>query len=143
MTHGEPELVLGDLAVRARAGALAPHKEQAVVVATDAAIEEIRRLKAERGPVEFFQSGGCCDGSSPMCFEAGEFRVGSHDLLLGEIEGCPFYVDEEQYERWGKPSFVLDVGPGAGSGMSLEGIHDLHFRLAIPDGPTACATPPS
>ena len=67
-----------------------------------------------------------------MCFPAGELRVGSHDLLLGEVDGCPFYVDAEQYERWNRPSFVLDVAPGAGSGMSLEGLHDLHFRLAVP-----------
>jgi uncharacterized protein (DUF779 family) len=100
------------------------------VVATEAARAEIGRLEAEHGPLVFFQSGGCCDGSSPMCFPEGELRIGSSDLLLGEIEGCPFYVDAELYERWGKPTFVLDVGSGAGSGMSLEGLHDLHFRLA-------------
>ena len=113
------------------------------VVATAEALAVLERLGAQHGPLMLFQSGGCCDGSSPMCFPAGEFRVGSHDLLIGEIEGCPFYVDEEQYERWGRPSFVLDVGPGAGSGMSLEGIHDVHFRLAVPDGTAVCATPPT
>jgi len=102
------------------------------IVATEAAAAELGRLKAEHGPLELFLSGGCCDGSSPMCFPAGEFRVGSHDLLLGEVGGCPFYVDAEQYERWNRPSFVLDVAPGEGSGMSLEGLHDLHFRLAVP-----------
>jgi hypothetical protein len=102
------------------------------VVATAAAIAEVERLKAEHGPLEFFQSGGCCDGSSPMCFPAGELRTGSNDVLLGELEGCPFYIDAEQYERWGRPAFVLDVGPGAGSGMSLEGLHDVHFRVAAP-----------
>ena len=143
MTRGEPELVLGDLAVRARGRdpAPSPSTDTQAVSATPAAIAEIERLKAERGPLEFFQSGGCCDGSSPMCFPAGEFRVGSHDLLIGEIKRCPFYVDAEQWERWGKPAFVLDVGPGAGSGMSLEGIHDVHFRLAVPEGTAVCATP--
>src|SRR4249920_55073 len=100
------------------------------VVATEAAIAEIGRLEAEHGPLVFFQSGGCCDRSSPMCFPEGELLVGSLDLLVGEVEGCPFYVDAEQYERWGRPVFVLDVGTGAGSGMSLEGLHDVHFRLA-------------
>jgi uncharacterized protein (DUF779 family) len=131
----------GDLAVSARGQDPPPDVEQRALVATDAAIAEIRRLKAERGPLEFFQSGGCCDGSSPMCFPAGEFRVGSHDVLIGEVEGCPFYVEEEQYERWGKPSFVLDVGPGAGSGLSLEGLHDVHFRLAATDDGAICAAP--
>lgn len=97
------------------------------VVATDAAVAEIRRLRAEHGPLMFVQSGGCCDGSSPMCFPDGELLVGANDVLLGELEGCPFYVDAEQYERWRRPRFVVDVGPGGGSGMSLEGTHDVHF----------------
>jgi uncharacterized protein (DUF779 family) len=100
------------------------------VVATAAAIAEVERLKAEHGPLEFFQSGGCCDGSSPMCFPAGELLLGPGDVRVGEIDGCPFYVDADLYERWARPAFVLDVAPGAGSGMSLEGLHDVHFRLA-------------
>jgi uncharacterized protein (DUF779 family) len=103
-----------------------------VVVVTRAASAEIGRLRAEHGPLVFFQSGGCCDGSSPMCFPEGELRIGSNDVLLGAVEGCPFYIDAEQYERWGRPAFVLDVAPGAGSGMSLEGLHDLHFRVVAP-----------
>jgi uncharacterized protein len=99
------------------------------VVATTAAIAEVERLKGEHGPLELFQSGGCCDGSSPVCLPAGELLVGPNDLLVGEVDGCPFYVDAELYERWGRPAFVLDVAPGAGSGMSLEGLHDLHFRV--------------
>jgi uncharacterized protein (DUF779 family) len=100
------------------------------VVATDAAVAEIGRLRAEHGPLMFFQSGGCCDGSSPMCFPDGELLLGPNDLLLGEVAGCPFHIDAEQYERWNRPSFVLDVAPGAGSGMSLEGIDGVHFSLA-------------
>jgi uncharacterized protein (DUF779 family) len=109
-----------------------------VVVATRAARAEIGRLEAEHGPLVFFQSGGCCDGSSPMCFPEGELRIGSNDLFLGEVERCPFYIDAEQYERWGRPAFVLDLGSGAGSGMSLEGLHDVHFRVSAP----ACDTVP-
>jgi uncharacterized protein (DUF779 family) len=99
------------------------------IVATDTAIAELRRLRAEHGPLMFFQSGGCCDGSSPMCFTDGELLVGPNDLLLGEVDGCPFYIDAEQYQRWNSPRLVVDLAPGAGSGMSLEGVHDLHFVL--------------
>ncbi len=109
------------------------------VVATESAVAEIRRLKTEHGPLMFFQSGGCCDGSSPMCFPNGELLVGPNDRLLGEIGGCPFYIDADQYERWRRPVLVLDVAPGAGSGMSLEGVHDVHFHVNVPGVATVCA----
>jgi uncharacterized protein (DUF779 family) len=109
------------------------------IVATEAALAALRRLRAEHGPLMLFQSGGCCDGSSPMCFAEGELLVGPNDLLLDEIDGCPFYIDAEQYERWNSPSFVLDVAPGDGSGMSLEGAHDLHF-VAKPSPVTGALT---
>ena len=98
-------------------------------VATEAALAELGRLKAEHGPLVLFLSGGCCDGSSPMCLRDGELLLGPNDLLLGELGGVPFYVDEEQYERWRRPRLGLDVGEGEGSGFSLEGLHGLHFRL--------------
>jgi uncharacterized protein (DUF779 family) len=110
------------------------------VVATDPALAELERLREQYGPLLVFQSGGCCDGSSPMCFPAGEFLLGPNDLLLGEVGGCPFYVDAEQYERWRRPVFVLDVATGAGSGLSLEGVHDLHF-VVRPPAAGACSTP--
>jgi uncharacterized protein len=97
------------------------------IVATEPALAELGRLEAEHGPLELFLSGGCCDGSSPMCFPVGELLVGPNDLLLGEVGGCPFYVDTEQYERWGTPRLELDVADGEGSGFSLEGLHGLHF----------------
>jgi uncharacterized protein len=102
------------------------------VVATEAAAAEIGRLRDEHGPLMFFQSGGCCDGSSPMCFPDGELLLGPNDLLLGAVAGCPFYIDGEQYERWNRPTLVLEVAAGAGSGMSLEGVHDLHFSVNAP-----------
>ena len=109
------------------------------IVATEAALAVVGRLRAEHGPLMFFQSGGCCDGSSPMCFREGELVVGPNDLLLDEIDGCPFYIDAEQYERWNRPSFVLDVASGDGSGMSLEGAHDLHFVTKPPQEAPASA----
>ena len=102
------------------------------VVATEAALAELARLRAEYGPLMLFQSGGCCDGSSPMCFADGELLLGPNDLLLGEIGECPFYIDAEQYERWNRPRLLLDVVTGAGTGFSLEGLHDLRFAVCTP-----------
>jgi uncharacterized protein len=111
------------------------------VVATDSAIAEIERLRARHGRLMFFLSGGCCDGSSPMCFPDGELLVGPNDLLLGAVDGCPFYIDAEQYQRWNQPALVLDIAPGAGSGLSVEGAHDLHFVVRSPPlGVTRAAT---
>src|SRR5689334_14092552 len=97
------------------------------VIATDAARALILRLKDRHGPLLFMQSGGCCDGSSPMCLRDGDLLIGPNDLLLGEIEGCPFYIDQEQYERWRKPQFLIDVAPGDGDTFSLEGPEGMHF----------------
>ncbi len=74
---------------------------EASVTATDAAREAIERLSAEHGPLAFFQSGGCCDGSLPICLQEGELPPGPGDVLLGHVAGAPFYVDGEQYRRWG------------------------------------------
>lgn len=97
------------------------------VTATAAALEAIARLQAARGPVAFFQSGGCCDGSSPMCLTQTEMPPGPNDLLLGEIEGVPFYIDAEQDERWHHPAIVVDVAPGPSDSFSLEGPEGVHF----------------
>jgi len=93
---------------------------EASVTATDAAVRAIERLTAEHGPLAFFQSGGCCDGSLPICLKEGELPPGPGDTLLGVIAGAPFYVDSEQYRRWGRPSFLLDVRPGPAEGFSLS-----------------------
>ena len=97
------------------------------IVATGAAIAEIRRLRTERGPLMFFQSGGCCDGSSPMCFPDGELVIGPNDLLLGDVDGCPFYIDAEQYERWNRPRFRLGLSPGTPDAFTLEAADAVHF----------------
>jgi uncharacterized protein (DUF779 family) len=97
------------------------------VVATEAARAAIRRLVADRGPVMFIQSGGCCDGSLPMCFSLGEFIVGPGDELLGEVEGCPFYMDRRQYDTVKHCQLILDVGDGEPEGFSLEAGEGRHF----------------
>lgn len=99
----------------------------APVMATDAARKLIARLKARYGSLIFVQSGGCCDGSSPICLRDGDLLLGPHDLLLGTIAGCPFYIEQEQYERWGKPALLIDVAAGESDTFSLEGPEGVHF----------------
>jgi len=91
------------------------------VVATDAALALIAELRERHGPLMFHQSGGCCDGSAPMCYPLGEFLVGDRDRALGEIGGAPFYISESQYEYWCHTQLVIDVVPGRGGMFSLEG----------------------
>lgn len=90
------------------------------VTATDKAKELIDQLREKHGPLMFHQSGGCCDGSQPMCFEDGEFRVGDSDILLGNVHGCNFYMSRDQYTYWKHTHLTLDVTPGRGSSFSLE-----------------------
>jgi hypothetical protein len=99
------------------------------VVATDAALAAIERLTAKYGKLILFQSGGCCDGSSPLCLVDGELELGPNDLRLGEVGGAAFYIDTEQFERWNRPQFLLDVSPGAAEGFSLEGLEGVHFVI--------------
>lgn len=109
------------------------------VKATPQALEVIERLKDKHGPLAFHQSGGCCDGSAAMCLTRGELLPADSDLKLGAIAGAPFYMDEDLYERWGGPEFVLDVVEGDTGGFSLEGSEGVHFisrsPLAGPDRP--------
>lgn len=98
-----------------------------IVKATEAARDLIASLKARYGSLMFVQSGGCCDGSSPICLREGEFLLGPGDQLIGQIDGCPFYIDREQYERWREPKFLIDVSPGESDTFSLEGPDGMHF----------------
>lgn len=97
------------------------------VTATDAALELIERLQRKHGPLLFHQSGGCCDGSSPMCYPRDEFLVGGGDVQLGEIGGVPFYMSAAQFEYWEHTHLIIDVVPGHGGMFSLEGPEGLRF----------------
>jgi uncharacterized protein (DUF779 family) len=90
------------------------------VLATEKALQLIDKLKEMNGNLMFHQSGGCCDGSQPMCFAEGEFRIGGSDVCLGEIAGCRFYMNADQFEYWKHTQLTLDVTPGRGSSFSLE-----------------------
>jgi len=97
------------------------------VTATPATLDLIARLKNKYGELMFHQSGGCCDGSAPMCYPAGEFQTGDSDVLLGEIGGCNFYIGAAQYEYWKHTQLISDVVPGRGGMFSLEGPEGSRF----------------
>jgi len=99
------------------------------VLCTPAAAAVIDRLRATHGPLMFHQSGGCCDGSQPMCYAQGEFRLGRSDVKLGEIHGCPFYMARDQFECWQHTQLEVDVRPGRGSSFSLEIPLGLRFLI--------------
>lgn len=107
------------------------------VAITEKAAELVRQLRKANGELIFHQSGGCCDGSAPMCYPQGEFRIGSSDVLLGEVEGCEFYMSGFQYEYWKHTHLTVDVVPGRGSGFSLEAPEGVRFiirsRLLTPE----------
>ena len=90
------------------------------VDATPRALALIETLKQKNGPLMFHQSGGCCDGSSPMCFTAGEFKIGASDIFMGYVDDAPFYMHRDQFEYWKHTHLTLDVSPGRGSSFSLE-----------------------
>lgn len=100
------------------------------VLITDAAKEVIDTLKKRFGSeLMFHQSGGCCDGSSPMCFEKGDFKVGSQDVWLGEVYGCDFFMSADQFEYWKHTQLNLDVTPGRGSSFSIEIPMGIRFMI--------------
>jgi uncharacterized protein (DUF779 family) len=97
------------------------------ITATPAALEELARLRERHGPLLLFLSGGCCEGSSPLCLEQGELLLGPGDRRLGEVAGVPFYIDADQDDRWNEPSFLLDLVPGESDTFSLENADRAHF----------------
>ena len=97
------------------------------VLATDAALDLIKRLEGMHGPLMFHQSGGCCDGSAPMCYPEAEFKVGCNDVKLGEIGGVPFYMDADQFDYWKHTQLIIDVVPGRGHGFSVEAPEGVRF----------------
>jgi uncharacterized protein (DUF779 family) len=108
------------------------------ITATPAAHQAIARLCAVRGaPVMFVQSGGCCAGSTPMCYPEGELVIGDIDVLLGEIDRCPFYIDRRLDEAWNQQHFILDVAAGEPEDFSLPAGDNLHFVTRSP----ACPAP--
>jgi len=98
------------------------------VIATERALALIDKLKTRHGPLMFHQSGGCCDGSVPMCYAANEFLLGAQDLHLGEIGGCPFYMDARQYQHWQHMQLIIDVTSGRGGAFSLESTEGVRFH---------------
>ncbi|MGE6756968.1 DUF779 domain-containing protein [Corallococcus interemptor] len=99
------------------------------VEATPAAEALIHKMQGLHGPLLFHQSGGCCDGSAPMCFPRGDFRVGQEDVYLGEIVGTPFYMSGPQFELWRHTHLTVDVVPGRGSGFSVEAPEGVRFLI--------------
>ncbi|MEG3122378.1 DUF779 domain-containing protein [Sphingomonas sp. GB1N7] len=100
------------------------------ILSTPAADDLIARLTSLHGPLMFHQSGGCCDGSAPMCYPAGEFRVGTQDILLGTIaDGVPVWIGAAQFEYWRHTQVTIDVVPGRGAGFSLEGPEGMRFII--------------
>lgn len=97
------------------------------VIISKKASELVTVLKKKYGPLLFHQSGGCCDGSSPMCYPKDEFLIGDQDVFLGYIDGCPFYIGKAQYEYWKHTQLIIDVVEGRGGMFSLEGPEGFRF----------------
>ena len=87
----------------------------------------IEKLRAAHGDLLVHQSGGCCDGSAPMCYPLGEFKIGQRDVYLGRIAGCPLYISGPQFEYWQHTHLIIDVVPGRGAGFSLEAPEGMRF----------------
>jgi len=99
------------------------------VITTPAAVALIEKLRAKHGPVMFHQSGGCCDGSSPMCYPLGEFMTGDSDVQLGAVEGAAFFISRPQFEYWKHTQLILDVVTGRGGMFSLENGEGVRFLI--------------
>lgn len=99
------------------------------VTLTEEARTLLGELAKEHGRLLFHQSGGCCDGSSPMCFPLGDFKIGERDVFLGLVAGCPFYMSGPQFEYWKHTHLTVDVVPGRGSGFSVEAPRGVRFLI--------------
>lgn len=99
------------------------------VTATESALQLIESLRQQHGALMFHQSGGCCDGSSPMCYPQGEFLIGDQDVQLGEIGGAPFYISAPQFQYWKHTQLIIDVVAGRGGMFSLENGHGVRFLM--------------
>lgn len=103
------------------------------VLMTQAAADMLLKLEAIHGPLMFHQSGGCCDGSAPMCYPRGEFKVGQADVFLGwvgdERVQAPFYMSSSQFEYWKHTELTVDIVPGRGSGFSVEAPEGVRFLI--------------
>ena len=97
------------------------------VTAAEKTLQLIEKLQALHGLLLFHQSGGCCDGSAPMCYPRAEFKVGAQDIYLGEIAGQPFYIGAAQFDYWKHTQLIIDVVPGRGSGFSVEAPEGVRF----------------
>ena len=103
------------------------------VTATPAARQAIAGLRARGGPLMFVQSAGCCGGSAPLCFRRGEFLLGAADVLLGEVEGCPFYIDRQLDSAWGRPGWCWTWSQASRKVFSLPAGAGKHFvARAVP-----------
>lgn len=113
------------------------------VIATEAALAFIREIRADYPDILFHQSGGCCDGSSPMCYPATDYRVGETDVLLGEIGGVPVYISGSQFDVWKHTQLIIDVVPGRGGMFSLDNGRERRFltRSRLFGGGEACLLP--
>lgn len=103
------------------------NRQPARVTATDAARRLIAEIRQDYPEILFHQSGGCCDGSSPMCYPADDFKVGERDVKLGEIDGVPVYISGSQFEAWKHTQLILDVVPGRGGMFSLDNGREQRF----------------
>ena len=101
--------------------------EIARVTATPATIEFLNEIRGEHPDILFHQSGGCCDGSSPMCYPANEYRVGERDVCLGQVDAVPVYISESQFEAWKHTQLIIDVVPGRGGMFSLDNGRERRF----------------
>jgi uncharacterized protein len=113
---------------------------------TPAAAAMLDTLTGRLGPLMFHQSGGCCDGSSPMCFPVGDFMTGPSDVLLGSVHGAEFWMSASQFEYWSHTHLTVDIVPGRGSGFSVEAPDGVRFLIRsrlFTDDETAALTAPT